>query len=288
MKPKFQKAVSLELDRIAKRLPSRDDSVEDLGQSNRSTVEGHPVHGCPDRDSHLRALRDTERVRREIEGLEKQIRSRTGSLVEHFDRILQMLEQWGHLDGWNLTERGERLVRIYHESDLAIAEALEEQLFDDLSASELAGLASSFVYESRASGPDLSPWFPRRDIEQRSDRLEALTRSIARDESTLGISITRSPDAGFFALAHAWAAGDDLDHLLGDDDMPGGDFVRTIKQLVDLLRQISETDAACATTASEAADALHRGVVAVSGRGRIGDGEPDADAESEPTASEPK
>jgi ATP-dependent RNA helicase HelY len=70
--------------------------------------------------------------------------------------------------------------------------------------------------------------------------------------------------------------------------MPGGDFVRTIKQLVDLLRQISETDAACATTASEAADALHRGVVAVSGRGRIGDGEPDADAESEPTASEPK
>jgi ATP-dependent RNA helicase HelY len=288
MKPKFQKAVSLELDRIVKRLPSRDDSGEDLGQSDRSTLEAHPVHGCPDRDSHLRALRDAERVRREIEGLEKQIRTRTGSLVEHFDRILQMLEQWGHLDGWNLTERGERLVRIYHESDLAIAEALEEQLFDDLSASELAGLASSFVYESRASGPDLSPWFPRRDIEQRSDQLEALTRSIARDESMLGISVTRSPDAGFFALAHAWAAGDDLEHLLGDDDMPGGDFVRTIKQLVDLLRQISETDAACATTASEAADALHRGVVAVSGRGRIGDGEPDADAESEPTASEPK
>ena len=42
-----------------------------------------------------------------------------------------------------------------------------------------------------------------------------------------------------------------------------------MKQLVDLLRQISETDAACARTASEAADALYRGVVAVSGRGRV-------------------
>jgi ATP-dependent RNA helicase HelY len=197
-----------------------------------------------------------------------------------------MLEQWGHLDGWKLTERGERLVRIYHESDLAIAEALEEQLFDDVTASELAGLASSFVYESRASGPDLSPWFPRRDIEQRSDQLDALTRSIANDEISLGLSVTRSPDAGFFALAHAWAAGDDLDHLLADDDMPGGDFVRTIKQLVDLLRQISETDAPCAPTASEAADLLHRGVVAVSGRGRISDDE--SGSEIEPVASEPK
>ena len=68
--------------------------------------------------------------------------------------------------------------------------------------------------------------------------------------------------------------------------MPGGDFVRTIKQLVDLLRQISETDAPCAPTASEAADLLHRGVVAVSGRGRMSDDE--SGSEIEPVASEPK
>ena len=180
-----------------------------------------------------------------------------------------MLEQWGYLDGWQLTERGERLVRIYHESDLAVAEALDEKLFDGLSAAELAGLASSFVYESRASTPELSAWFPNRDIADRAHALEDLALSIARDEIALDLSATRQPDNGFFALAHAWAAGDDLNHLLGDDEMPGGDFVRTIKQLVDLLRQLSETDAPCAATASEAADALHRGVVAVSGRGRV-------------------
>ena len=269
MKPKFQKAVSLELDRVVKQQPNDENERHGRQEEERNAVERHPVHVCPDRDMHLRALRDTDRVRREIDSLEKRIRSRTGSLVEQFDRILQMLEQWGHLDGWELTERGERLVRIYHESDLAIAEAIDERLFDELSPSELAGLASSFVYESRASGPDLSPWFPRRDVSERARQLEDLTQAIARDEISLGLSVTRAPDAGFFALAHAWAAGDDLDHLLGDDDMPGGDFVRTMKQLVDLLRQISETDAACARTASEAADALYRGVVAVSGRGRV-------------------
>jgi len=214
-------------------------------------------------------LRDVERVRKDIEGLEKRIRSRTGSLVEQFDRILQMLENWGHLDGWRLTDRGERLVRIYHESDLAIAEAIEENLFDDLTAPELAGLVSSFIYESRASSPDLGTWFTRRLLAERADQISDLASSISQDEIRLGLPGTRPTDPAFFALAHAWASGDELDHMLGDEEMPGGDFVRTIKQLVDLLRQISETEASCASTASEASDLLHRGIVAVSGRGRV-------------------
>ncbi len=267
-KPKFQKALSIELDRFAKGERSGREPVSGDPDQPALGSENHPVHQCPDRDRHLRALRDATRVRREVESFERAIRSRTGSLVEQFDRILQMLEDWGHLEGWRLTERGERLVRIYHESDLAIAEAIDEHLFDGLSAAELAGLASLFVYESRLSGPNLEAWFPNRDLTNRSEDLRDLTASIASDEMRLGLSVTRTTDEGFFPLAHAWAAGDDLDHLLGEDEMTGGDFVRTIKQLVDLLRQMSETDAGCAPTASEAADALHRGIVAVSGRGR--------------------
>lgn len=282
-KPKFQKLVALSLDQAVRQVSDgdHDESTSDEGSiSAASAVDNHPVHQCFQRESHLRALRDAAKVEREIASLEKRIRSRTGSLVEQFDRILQMLEQWGHLDGWALTERGERLVRIYHESDLAIAEAIEEKLFDGLSAPELAGLLSAYVYESRASGPHLEPWFPSREIAQRADEILDLTLAIARDEIRLGLAVTRATDPAFFPLAHAWAAGDDLEHLLGDDDMPGGDFVRTIKQLVDLLRQISETEAACALTAGEAADALHRGVVAVSGRGRadlIDDAVPERD-----------
>lgn len=268
-KPKFQKAVSLELDRFAKVSSSDPRATLPPITDVRSAIDTHPVHSCPDRDRHLRALRDADRAAREIESLEKRIRTRTGSLVEQFDRILQMLEQWGHLDGWRLTERGERLVRIYHESDLAIAETIDEGLLDGVTAAELAGLASSFVYESRASGPNLEPWFSNRDIAHRADSIADLTAAIANDEMRLGINVTRGTDAGFYALAHAWASGQDLDHMLGDDDMPGGDFVRTIKQLVDLLRQISETEATCSSTASEAADALYRGVVAVSGGSRF-------------------
>jgi hypothetical protein len=46
----------------------------------------------------------------------------------------------------------------------------------------------------------------------------------------------------------------------------GGDFVRNVKQLIDLLRQIGDAarNPATAATAREAADRLFRGVVALS------------------------
>ena len=54
--------------------------------------------------------------------------------------------------------------------------------------------------------------------------------------------------------------------MLGDEDLSGGDFVRNIKTLIDLVRQLGDVapDPATARTARQAADALHRGVVSVS------------------------
>jgi ATP-dependent RNA helicase HelY len=294
MKPAFQKQVAADLERFAaggagrgrgrgarKGRASRHDrsSPPHRRGGAESARSDHPVHGCPDRDAHLRALRRAERLEREIADTERRIRGRTGSLVDTFDRVLQLLEAWGHLDGWALTSRGEQLVRIYHECDLLIAEALEEGLLDDLDHSATAGLASAFVYESRNSGPDLEPWYPNRSVAHRADRLLQLAVELNADERALGLPATRLPDPVFFPLAHAWAAGDDLDHVLADEELSGGDFVRTIKQLVDLLRQLGDAASTPATAAAarRAADAVHRGVVSASSAISTGDGDPDDD-----------
>ena len=78
------------------------------------------------------------------------------------------------------------------------------------------------------------------------------------------LRLTREPDPGFFALAHAWAAGDHLDEVLDDEDLSGGDFVRNVQQLIDLLRQIGEVapDPTTARTARSAIGRVDRGVVA--------------------------
>ena len=66
-------------------------------------------------------------------------------------------------------------------------------------------------------------------------------------------------------ITYDWASGSDLIDIL-NDDLTAGDFVRTMKQLIDLLRQISLIASNAATTvcAEQSASALLRGVVAAS------------------------
>ena len=229
-------------------------------------VDSHPVHGCPDRDAHLRALRRAERIADEIRSTEDRIRARNDSLVEVFDRVLQVLEEWGHLDGWALSEKGEQLVRIFHESDLLIAEVLAAGLLDGLDAPTMAGLVSGFIYEHRNSAPEMREWFPSGEIARRAVAIERIAVDLESSERFCGLPTTRRPDMSFFAIAHAWSSGEDLERILGDDELSGGDFVRTMKQLIDLLRQIGDgaPDPSTARTAKQAAESLLRGVVAAS------------------------
>jgi ATP-dependent RNA helicase HelY len=85
------------------------------------------------------------------------------------------------------------------------------------------------------------------------------------------------PDPSFAAVAFAWAAGEGFADVVGSEELSGGDFVRNVKQLVDLLRQIAEVAPGAATrrAAADGAARLFRGVVAASSAvGDIGDDEP--------------
>ncbi|HJR26173.1 MAG TPA: DEAD/DEAH box helicase [Acidimicrobiales bacterium] len=226
----------------------------------------HPVDDCPDRDAHVRAAVQADRVERELEDIRRQVRGRTESLARRFDRVLRLLEAWGYLDGWALTEAGGVLARTYHESDLLVAEAMTSGLLDDLDAPSLAGLVSCLTYEHRGRERPPEPRFPNSTVRERYAQLARTAAELARDEEEAGIPPTRPPDAGFVHLAHAWAAGEPLAEVLEDELLSGGDFVRNVKQLLDLLRGIADVAPVPATAARarQAADALHRGVVSAS------------------------
>jgi ATP-dependent RNA helicase HelY len=142
-------------------------------------------------------------------------------------------------------------------------------LFDGLTPAQLASLVSVFVYESRGpdrGAPDSLPrgfmkslvdrWWR---IADRADRLNEL-------ESAADLPLTRRPDPGFAVLAMGWANGRDFGTLIEQDDITGGDLVRTMKALIDLLRQLGEVAPVpeTATAARTAAKLLFRGVVSVS------------------------
>ena len=54
------------------------------------------------------------------------------------------------------------------------------------------------------------------------------------------LDFLRPPDLGFAWVAYRWAEGDDLDDVLGETDLAAGDFVRWMKQLLDLAGQVAD------------------------------------------------
>jgi ATP-dependent RNA helicase HelY len=220
------------------------------------------------RAQRLRAVAGIDRLEKEIERLERRIRGRNDTLARQFDRVLRVLEARGYVDDWSLSPAGRRLTRLYTETDLMVAEALEAGLLDDLDPREFAAFVSCFTYERR--GPDLGrppapPRWPTSRLARRWRELDRLARELNGDEADAGLPETRAPDPGFAAAIHAWAGGEHLADVL-DDELTGGDFVRQVKQVIDLLRQLSEAAASDLTrhTAAAAADACFRGVIAAS------------------------
>ncbi|WP_421120130.1 hypothetical protein ACE2AJ_01925 [Aquihabitans daechungensis] len=221
-------------------------------------------------------MAERDRLTRQLAELDRRVEDRTTSLTRRFDAIDTILTKRGFVRGWALTERGEVLARTFHESDLLVATVVCDGILDGLDEASLAGLVSLLTYEHRSKDAPPAPWYPSRLVRERATQIEQIARKLVRDEERAGIPVTRLPDPTFLALAYAWAAGESFDVVIADEDLSGGDFVRNVKQLIDLLRQVGEVAplAATRTAARSASDRLYRGIIAasseVSGHGDAG------------------
>ncbi|HYV59189.1 MAG TPA: DEAD/DEAH box helicase [Acidimicrobiia bacterium] len=270
----FRRDVADRLRRVRVQGGGRDGRQPDPETARISELEAqlaaHPVATDRERSARVDAAASADRLERDVARLERRVRGRSESLARQFDRVLRVLEAWGYVEDWSLTEWGSLLAHLYTETDLAVAESLREGLLDGLDGPELAALVSCFTFERR--GPDgrglLPPerW-PTRELATRWRGIDRVARDLNHNEDDAGLPETRAPDPGFVPYAYEWVAGEDLVDLLADDDeMTGGDFVRHVKQCIDLLRQIGDVAPVPATaeTARAAADACFRGVIAAS------------------------
>jgi ATP-dependent RNA helicase HelY len=266
--PSFQRAAAQALRRVEVTDaddPLPPDAIEELQEQLRD----HPLAGSPGLETHVRAAYQAERIERDIARLERRVAGHADSLGRQFDRVLGVLEAWGYVEGWQLSDAGRLLARLNTETDLVLAEALREGLLDDTDRESLAALVSCFTYERRGSEGD-QPAPPRRWpnhlVSKRARAVDRIWRDLNATERDERLPESRPPDPGFTSAIHAWAVGDDLADVLEDEEMTGGDFVRNVKQVIDLLRQIAEVapDPATGATARAAVDAVLRGVVAAS------------------------
>jgi len=253
------------------RLDAVSNGPEAAGDTERFGVAAlHPVERDPDLSQRLQSAAKADRTRREIATLEHRVDERDATLTRQFDGVLTVLSDRGYVDvgNWALTEHGKMLTRVFHESDLLVAEVVRTGVLDGLDAPSLAGLISTFVYEHRSPDEPPAPWFPDSDVRRRWERIEAISAELAILEQRAGLNVHRAPEPTFFSIAYAWVAGEGFAEVVGEEEVTGGDFVRTTKQLIDLLGQIATVAPLPATrrTAGAASDAAFRGVISDASR----------------------
>jgi ATP-dependent RNA helicase HelY len=244
--------------------PAADDA--EIARLRRQLRE-HPCHGCDDRESHARWAERYHRLDRETAALRRRVEGRSQVIARTFDRVCAVLQQLGYLEGDTVTEEGRRLGRIYNELDLLTAESLRAGLWEDLDHAELAACVSALVYESRQPDESAPPRTPSGRGQEALAAMVRLWGELDAVEKDNRVSFLREPDLGFAWTAFRWAKGHQLDAVLLETDMTAGDFVRAVKQLLDLLGQIADAapaESRLRGTARKAMDAMRRGVVAYS------------------------
>ncbi|CAN7346459.1 DEAD/DEAH box helicase [Pseudarthrobacter oxydans] len=253
---------------LATALPNQEKRIADL----RRALRAHPCHGCSEREDHARWSERWWKLRRETDGLVRQIQGRTNTIAKTFDRVCDVLSTYGYLeqaaDGQlSISPDGQRLRRIYGEKDLLISQSLRLGAFDDLDAVEVAALASVLVYQAKREDRGLRPRMPSISLETSVDIVVREWSALEDVEEDKKLPLTGEPELGLVWPVYKWAKGRHLQDVLSGTDLAAGDFVRWVKQVVDLLDQLAKIpglDPRLARLCAEAISLIRRGVVAYS------------------------
>jgi ATP-dependent RNA helicase HelY len=250
------------LEVVSKRDRRRRLDAEEEIASIRKRMKNHSSHACPDRENHARFSERGHRLQREIDGLTERINSRTNVIARRFDRIQVVLDQLGYISNGEVATPGKMLAKIYGETDLLISESVREGVFNQLSAVDLVAVISCFIYESRN---DEAAKVPRGDVAVALGKISKIYGRIYEIENDHNLEPMRAPDFGFSWAAQRWASGNSLTAVLKDNDLTVGDFVRNMKQIVDLLRQLRGAAFELEPLIDQALGKIDRGVVIYAG-----------------------
>ena len=226
----------------------------------RRGLRSHPAHACNDREAHARIAERADRINRESEGLRSRVENRTHVIAKTFDRICNVLTHLGYIEGDKPLEQGKILAKIFAESDLLLTESIRREIFQGLSATELLSVASAMIYQGRSSEA-YAPKMPHDNVANALVEVSRVWIELEALENEYDVKTQREPDFGFCYASYRWANGHSLSSILKGTDMTVGDFVRSIKQLIDLLTQIGGAAEDLRPISREGIKRLDRGVV---------------------------
>lgn len=237
--------------------------------SLRLELKHHPCHNCKDRDQHARWGERWIQAKRDKERIEASIQRRTNVLRLDFERIIAILKDLGYLkqsqSGYELNEPARLLRRIHTESDLLLAQVLQKVDFSDIDTHIFSAVMSTLVFESRSDRDQRGPRLHHPEFKSIYGELHEIAAHIYATEDMHGYHSDQRLDQGFAWTVFQWSKGVRLTELLSKSEISAGDFVRSMRRLLDLLEQIARLELHhTSQLARNAITLMRRGILVVS------------------------
>jgi ATP-dependent RNA helicase HelY len=279
---KVRKQVGARMESLAQKsegAPEREVAGEELELSRlidklSSEIVDNKCNNCAHRPRCTEAARKVEKISRQMENASRERDSGYDVVSRRLVDVVDLLNHFGFMDGTDITRKGGILRRIYNECDLLLVEAVDSGALSRLAPAELAAFASWFIYESRDGETEEDRMLARVEEERFAGELGGVLEwmgerlaAFKTEEGARGLDLLGSPDTGFGEAAFMWASASGLDDMLARfPDRSIGDMVRTMKQIIDLLRQLADVaeDPVLQQNLRRAMDSIDRGVVGYS------------------------
>jgi superfamily II RNA helicase len=240
------------------------------GRSPQATLESIECHRCP-WGSEPRC----EQAWKRIEALEAKQTRRVETLDairnaywQEFCRVVELLEQFGAVKDGRLEPMGRLVASLRHDNELLVAEVIQRGILSDTTLAEAAALASCLIEESRSGDPVAARLFLKRrpKLKKKLHQIESVGEAVLEGQRIHRLSLPCSVHPGFMPSVFRWASGDEDWAAIVEESFGGheGDLIRAMRRLIDLLRQLAESDEvppALATLLGRAARVIDRGIV---------------------------
>ncbi|GIW21368.1 MAG: hypothetical protein KatS3mg068_0375 [Candidatus Sericytochromatia bacterium] len=208
----------------------------------KDKLENHKCRNCSILKEHLKEYNKVKDINIRINALKDKIDYYSNMYLLEYKKLLNVLLRLEYVniknnDEYLLTTKGEILSYIRSENDLAIAEVLNNGIFDDLNSDEIASILSLFLYEPRKEMRNPIKTLSNKLRNKVSEILEIIHK-INLFQYNENIKKIINIEKGIMDIVLLWCNGSEWSKLFNKNELDEGDIIRTFRRIIDILHQL--------------------------------------------------
>ncbi|MCX5964207.1 MAG: DEAD/DEAH box helicase [Cyanobacteria bacterium] len=206
-------------------------------QGVQANIENHPVHKWGDRAKIVKAQRRIELLEGDLAAVTSQMGRQSQRHWNDFLALVELLQEFGALDGLQPTELGQAIAAIRGDNELWLGLAVMSGELDDLDPHHLAAVCAALVTE--AARPDSwSRYALSETVIEVVETLRPLRRQLFQRQRRQDVMIPIWLEEDLVSIVEQWALETEWAELAANTSMDEGDIVRMMRRTLDILSQI--------------------------------------------------